>query len=418
MASQNLSNAEGATGLSTQSSVIRQRVRDICTTELSRLIPQPDSTARGFWNDASIRKLTAVFEIQRIDLLSDCPRRLVDINLIAKVIELLAGRKYFPDLRSWNLLLQMEPHLRLLAAALRLYKYHAFSLEESLHKDVYEGITNLWTEFKNHQGRRGENFRVEEWNVLFLVKHCQYLLLSIDSTESLPRKIAKRATIGVDAAIAGISHSFQNIRPAVVDLIKRQRSRPKWHDEFIQLEDACWTVFASDIQVERLEDRDVIVLIEEAKLTIHILRASLDDLQQRRQPSRVKNFVRNTVGRVTHELQDSGPYEEHGEYLGYGILDLLYQLSFRIRKRARRKCFDEFVQIIRGLLEQAPSSAKLLQIKATDLWNRISELAESDQILYGETEDRQTIASWIRNRANHSESAEYSTAFVLNLNPY
>src|SRR5271169_5568484 len=99
MASVNHSTTEAATGLSTQSSLIRQRVRDFCTAELSKLIPQPDSNARGFWNDASIRKLTAVFEIQRVELLSDSQARLMDIHLIAKVIELLAGRKYFPDLR-------------------------------------------------------------------------------------------------------------------------------------------------------------------------------------------------------------------------------------------------------------------------------------------------------------------------------
>src|SRR5438045_1582759 len=117
MARQNPSNAEAATGLSVQSSVIRQRVRDFCTAELSK----------------------------------------------------------------------------------------------------------LWTEFKNNQGRRGESGRVEEWNVLFLVKHCQYLLLSIDGTDSLSRKIARRVTIGFDAAVSGVSHSFQNLRPAAVELIKRQR---------------------------------------------------------------------------------------------------------------------------------------------------------------------------------------------------
>src|SRR5271167_1620675 len=98
MATENLSTTEAPTNLSTRSSIIRQYLREFCTAELKKLIPQPDSHARGFWNEQSIQKLTAVFEIQRVELNSESQPRRPDIYLMAQVIEMLAGKRYFPDL--------------------------------------------------------------------------------------------------------------------------------------------------------------------------------------------------------------------------------------------------------------------------------------------------------------------------------
>ena len=408
-----LTETEAPTGLSTQSVIVRQRMREFCTAELAKLIPQPDSHARGLWNEETIRKLTAVFELQRLELNSESQFHRLDIGMIAHIIDLLAGKKYFPDLGSSSLLFQLEPHLRLLAAALRLYKHNGCSLEHKLYSEVYDGITRLWDDGKSNQTHRSERYRVEEWNTLFLVTHCQYLLLSIDNSESLRRKIARRATIGLDGALAGASHSFHNVREPLLAIIKRRRSRPRWHDEYIELEDACSSIFAGDIKVRGGERGYVSILVEEAIEVTRTLHDSLEaHLQHHSQTNKVKTFFRHSFGFLSHELQESGPYEEHGDYLEYGILDLLYQLSFRIRKRARKYCFGYTVKAIRNVLEKSESSAKHLHLKATDLWNRISELGETDQLAYGDKEDRVAIHYWIR-RKNHVEVPNYSTEFVL-----
>src|SRR5271169_451036 len=155
-----------------RSILVLQRFTDLCAAELSRLNPQSDSAAHGVWNAESIRTLTAIFELQRVELTSESRRRRLNIGLVATIIHNLATRTYFVDPRSRELLLDMEAHLRLLAAALRLYKYRAESLQHEIHQAIYDGINRLSTNFNNHRAKRDGN-KVDENNILFLLQHCQ-----------------------------------------------------------------------------------------------------------------------------------------------------------------------------------------------------------------------------------------------------
>jgi hypothetical protein len=400
-----------ATELSSASVKVRRRLRVRCSEILRRAIPESDSgRAQGIWSEETIRTLTAVFELQRVELHSELEDEHIHNRLVAEVIESLTARAYFHDPRSETLLFELEAHLRLLAAALRIYKYHGKSLDHNSHQAVYDGITKLSTVFENHKSRRPDSQRVDDRNVAFLLKHCQFLLVSIDSRQSLSRELARRAIMAMDGALAGFGNQYHELRPRLAEIIKRKRIRPSWHGEFMSLEDACWSVFASDIHM-RSHERDIIIerFIEEACLTTFSLKESLKNyLKSNVKQSKISNLLRQSFGRTTDLLQEAGPYEEHSQYFLLGLLDLLYQLSFRIRKRAREYCFVDFLKMVRMILEQSPSVSSQVHLKATDLSNRVSLLSEKDNSIYGEEEDRNAIAKWVKQHEMGAELFEYS----------
>jgi hypothetical protein len=388
-------------------------------------MPEPDSTVRALWEDDIIQTLTAVLELQRVELelrRSDVDPQRLDIRLVARIIESVATQASFPNRWVENLPIEMEPHLRLLVAALRLYKYNGTCLDHDIHTAVYDGITKLSEVFKDHRRLRHDKVRVDDSNVDFLLIHCQYLLLSIDSSESLNQKIAKRAVDSFDIAMMGLSRSVHSIRPAIMDLIKRKRTRGKWHDTFLELEDACWMVICGDIRSlspAGNRDSDIDAVLEEASIATELLMDNMKFHSTRPRRSSlglVTKLMTKAAIRTSEAVQESGPGEEHEEYLRYGILDLVYQLSFRIRQRSREECFKTFLKIVRMVLELSPpgplnfgSTNADLYLKATDLWNRICEVGSVDRVDYGDDEDRIAISVWTGTHIDYAETwFEYS----------
>jgi hypothetical protein len=213
----------------------------------------------------------------------------------------------------------------------------------------------------------------------------------------------------------GISRSFYSMRPVVAEMVKRQRSRPKWHDEYLALEDICWSIFSGNIRVRHSQDHGdgIQDLVEETYETTCQLRESMEAHLPGPMPppSKVAKIVRKAAGAATHAVLASGPFEENAEYLRYGILDLVYQLSFRIRHRSRPKCFAEFLMVIRIVLERSPATSILLHAKATDIWNRILELGNKDSQSYGEATDREAIQRWIDRHGDKAEDPELSAKY-------
>jgi hypothetical protein len=249
---------------------------------------------------------------------------------------------------------------------------------------------------------------VDDWNVAFLLKHCQYLVCSIENSDSLPRKAAKRAIVAFDAGLAGVGQQYQELRPALAEIIKRQRSRPNWHDEYIGLEDALQAVVRADFR-SRNGDTSADIL-EEANSATSLLRSSIEALlMYGTKPSRLQTFFRHAVGLLTSQLQESGAYEEHSNYLDYGALDLIYQLSFRLRKSPRRSCFKQFLKVVRMVLERSTSLS--LHLKAQDIWIRVCELERRDKEIYGDPEDRVAIKLCTVRRLDFQEGIEYSSLY-------
>jgi len=394
-----VSTTDTTASASSRSEILRWR-RERCIAALNKLVPDTDSTRSGVWSKESIRTLTAIFEIQRLELYSEIGAEHIHHSLIAKVIMGLATISYFPDDRSEGLVLEMEAHLRLLAAALRTYQYHAKSLDHDRHQSVYDGITKLSSTFKANSKNRDQKQLVEDRNVAFLVKHCQYLLVAIQDSETLGRQIARKAVVGVDGALAGLGSQYQDIRPAIQTILKRQRRRGKWHEEYTGLEDLCWSVFASDIRMRgQGQDENVEAFVQDAELATSQLRESFEEVLGERKPENLlKRTMRKVIGTAAEVMQEAGPADEHSDYLLYGILYLLYQLSFRIRKRARKSCFKEYVKVVRMVFESCSPSVAGLHLKAFDLWNRLKILGAKDNTTYGDVLDCEAVRKAIKSR--------------------
>jgi hypothetical protein len=376
------------------SSILRVRLQHHCVQALKQLVPEPGNGASGMWNEQAIRTLLAVAELQRAELLAESEEHheLINSNVVANILEVLSTRMFVFDPASIN---ELELHLRLLTAMLRLYQLIGKSLVHQVHDRIYHGICKLDDDVKAAQKSLSHEHKIEGLNVAFQIQHALNSIIMIDSTDSFRRQLANRAMIGVDAALAGVGGQYDRLRPAVLEVIKRKRNRAKWHVAFVELEDACWCCFARDIRVRtnNASDIDIESLISEAHETSDYLAQIMQQtLPELKKPGMARNVFRRGVGKTTEMCMDSGPFQEHDEYLQFGILDLLYQLSFRIRKRARDDCFNIMLSVIRLVLEKAPSkSVGGLWLKASDLHNRISFLAQKEDKAYGEHADWKAI---------------------------
>jgi hypothetical protein len=393
--------------------LIRKRLRERCVAILESFLQHDENSNRHISREDRIRSLTAVFELQRVQLHSELEDQQIDYNILAAVIGELANGADLSDYRNPKFLIDLEAHLQLLASAIRLYRYNGRSLDQEIHQDVFQGLNWLSDTFEENRSRRDEQLRVEEYNVAFLLNHCKSLLLSIDNSGSLGRIVARRAMLAIDDMNNGHRQPYQDLIFEATGILSRHRSRPKWHDEYVYLEDACRSLFARDLRLSSSRDRDADIeaLLEEAAAATHILRSAIEvHLPQRRQQSKVSVILQKTVGSKA-PTQETGTHDEQTDRFLYGVLDLLYQLSFHCRKRSRVKCFLEYVRVIRIVLERSRSSTLILRAKASDLWNRLMDLGDEDGLRYGEEEDRQSIHCWIMQHLHDSEAIEYSTAY-------
>ena len=118
------------------------QVRRRCREALDRLFPGgDDNTALGDWNQDDIHELTAVFELARIDRLAESDEPMLTRHTVIRVIKKLATGGLFDAQFSPSILREKEQHLRLLASALRLFKYEELSLSSEIRNNLYDGLT-------------------------------------------------------------------------------------------------------------------------------------------------------------------------------------------------------------------------------------------------------------------------------------
>jgi len=407
-----------ATSTQRPSDLLRAHLSNLCRSALKSLVPEDGAGNRGLWSEEDLRILMAILEIERVRLDSELENPLLHPTAISKIIEKLGTTNLFPDPRSPRLLEEMEQLLRVLATALRLYKYHGTCLHHRLHDDLYKGINKLDQIFQNHRSQRDENQLIEDWNVAFLLQHCQYLLVSIDSDYSLAKKASRRFMLAIDKAPGLANGQYGEARKLALALAKRKRSRPSWHAQFLDMEDECWALFAGDLSIQLGLSGSLIesLLMEESGIS-DLLRESMEEQFEPVQPrkGRINRAFRKIVGVLSRIVSDSGPFEENAEYLKYGILDLMYQLTFRIQSASKTYCFEQFSTIIRCVLERSHPSASLLHMKALDIWNRITYIGKKDVRLYGRAFDREQIEGWKRRSRARNESMESAKAYDPNL---
>ena len=402
--------AYAGTHVINDSEKLRIQLRQRCNTVLSRLFPEHGQTALGDWDENDVFELTAIFGIARVYRHAEPDRPLLNKHTILRVLSKLTMGSLFHD-HSAASLIEKEQHLRLLSAALRLYKYEGTTLSHDHRDALYRGINELRASFEDDRKNCAPDQRIENCNVAFLIQHCQYLLVSIEDDESLSKAVVKKLGLAFDAGLSAWGSQLVDAKRNVRDIAKRQRSRPKWHDEYMRLEDTSFAMYVRSLGLEvklptmntEIEEADD----DELKGAL-LLRDSMEDTLIE-EPKKLYTFLRkfNTgLGRVSQVLFECGSYEENAEYFRYGVLDLMYQLSYRIR--AREQCFPEFVGIVKLVLERSHPSATLLHRKAIDLYRRINELGREDNTIYGANEDRRKIESW---KSQHHDEVETPAFF-------
>lgn len=243
------------------------------------------------------------------------------------------------------------------------------------------------------------------------------MLLSIKDDSSLARKIAKRFVLLLEATGSAYQYQLHDARMNIREIAKRQRSRAKWHDEFIRMEDTNFVAMNSkDLKTNSISTAVFEVgseeRVSEELATTYVLRDNLEEqLHKTNRKRRYKGWElwANATGVVSQAVLSSGAYEQNADYFTFGLLDLMYQMSFRIEER--EKCFHEFVGAIKLVLQLSHESANSIHRKAIDLYRRINELGLKDRLTYGDSKEREAIETWIFDHVREVEPPEYSKKY-------
>src|SRR5579859_6840542 len=227
----------------TDSEKTRRRYREKCFEILARLYPDSSAGAIPDWTPQDVLELTALFGLARVCRQAETEKRLLERSTILRTIHKLCTVKPFNDLAD-DTLFRMERHLQFLAVALRLYKFDGAILDPNLNADIYNGVNVLNDTFQRARKNCPAAREVDQWNVLFLIQHCQYLLISIGDLDSLSKTVAKRVFKVMDGALQGYGGQYVDARNTLKEIVSRQRSRPRWHEEYLGMDDLVAAVSA------------------------------------------------------------------------------------------------------------------------------------------------------------------------------
>ena len=388
-----------------------KRFRQECNEVLKRLFPEDGSDSLGDWDEGDVLKLTTIFLVARAAREAEVKKPWLSKHTILRVINKLSTGSLFNGYGSEGLV-DLEHHLRLLSVVLRSYQYDGGSLEHSLRLKLFNGIQALSDAFEVDRRKCPPEKQIENRNVAFFIYHCQDLLLTIKDSEALSLTVAKRAMHGVNAAVNIYGKNMGKAQHNVRELTKFQRPVPKWHSEFVKLEDLCFTFMAKKYKVRESQG----VVEQELTLDERAIAITLcDELERMLVEGDTGKFysalgnLRKGFGKATQVLFDSGVYEENGEYCQYGIMDLMHQVTFYL-EADRTYCLKEFIRVIRSILEKSHPKANSVHRKAIELYRRIDAMGEADRVRYGEAKDCKAIINWIQHhRADVEPTAASET---------
>jgi hypothetical protein len=380
-----------------------------CTEVIKRLFP--DSGKGGDCAPSDVNKLIAIFRRNRFAHRNHSLRLPRSTNLY--VLNKLINGSPFHDYHPQTGLVDMRRYLTLLAEALRSFKVDGTAMEHVHHNEWYAGIHKLDGICARARRNCFSSLQIELWDVAFLLKHCHYLLISIEDSYNIADKGVERFRVLAHGALNGYGNQLVQAKEK---LIHHQRSTEKWPEIYMELEEMCFDVYAMGVDESHDGVLEVVKRMEAD--TIVLLRTKLEDELTREGHSThghgVRQMFRSIAGEVTRQIASTGPYEENAEYFKYGILDLMYQTSFWVHNRVG--CFTEIVGAIQLVLERSHRSANLLHRKAIDLYHRIDELGKEDHTDYGQLEDRRSIEEWISKNMNVEvleDSKRYSTTYGI-----
>jgi hypothetical protein len=390
------------------------RFRGGCTEVLHRLYPQDGNDSLPDWNKNDILELNTIFQVARVARVVGS--KWLEDPTILRVLEKLITGSFFEADRGPDCLVDMERHFRLLSSVLSLYKYENVSLDHHLRLKLLKGIQQLADSFEANRKNCSTDKQIENWNVAFLVHSCQSLMSSIKGSDSLTTSLAGRATGVMDGTLSG--DGGQRVETKA---ILREITMPKWHSEFVELEDLCFSLFAGGYKVwdgesngEAGSDGPKYTSAQDEREITDRLCEVLEETLVEGDVEEFYTLLRNLrkeFGKATRFLFDSGVYEENSEYYHYGIMDLMMQMTYHVKDRGY--CFKEFVRIVKTTLERSHPKANSLHRKAVDLYRRLQSEGDRDRVLYGREEDIAVIEIWIDANRADIEEQEASFRYVV-----
>jgi hypothetical protein len=155
-------------------------------------------------------------------------------------------------------------------------------------------------------------------DLLFFLKHCQYLLIALDTNEVEDIGLVLQGAVkdALQGALRGYVNQYVATKAVLKDVMKR---RPTWHHEYLQVEEACFSTFetALSAKVGILCGNEVAASgeLETAKIMRDTLKEHLISIEDRSKGG----LQRPTWSKIINS--SAGPYEESTEYFAYGILD-------------------------------------------------------------------------------------------------
>jgi len=383
-------------------------LRSQCNEILKRLFPDPGKV--GDCSPTDIIMLLTIFFLNRKACLSRAAQLLPNTTCYAthKLIT-HPPYHYYHDQSAF---IDMRRYLALLAEGLRSFREEVNALPHDVRNEWYDSINNLYDISDRARRTCPKEYQIELWDVMFFLKHCQYLIVSIKDSYSNGEILVEFAGHVVRGALQGYSGQYVDAMESLNAFMRRKRSRENWHQTYLDLEQLCFNALAH-IEIDNGTMTSVDWDGLEHQTTI-LLKDTLDD-ELMNTPgifSGISRGLRNMSGFLGRSLMSSGQYEENDHYFKYGLLDLMYHLSFRLKNR--KACFEELVGAIHIVLKRSDtSSTSFLRRKAIDLYHQINDLGKMDNLEYGKSDEREAIERWMTEHPAEVEIQENSKLSAL-----
>ena len=284
--------------------------------------------------------------------------------------------------------LTIRRYLLLLAEAFRGFANRVDNrgivLHADVHKQWYGGVNILYGRFTVARLARSPEFQIEVWDSMFLFKHIQYLLLSIPDSHTGGRRFVEFGGRIAKSALQGYGGQYVEALDSLKVAVSRKHKREPWHDRYLESEENFFSAsYGTDEDGVASAEREAVIALRN-----EIERVLLEHGTKR---LNIKQGFKFLGARVGQSFQSAGPSEDNAHYYQYGLLDLLYRGSFKIRNR--QVCFTEMIGAVRRILER--SFCQRLHRKAIDLYRHLAELGISHRVIYGDPEERDAIDRWI-----------------------
>lgn len=374
-------------------------LRSQCSRILNQLFP--DSGRVGDCSPTDIAMLLAIFHLNRNASLSQAPRLLPYTTCFA--INKVITHPPYHHYNNQSDFVDMRRYLSLLAESLRSFREDVDALRHDIRDQWYRSITDLYEISDRARRTCPRRYQIELWDVMFFLKHCQYLVISMKDSYSTGEMLFEFGGRVVEGAAHGYGGQYVDAMDALRALMSRKRNRGDWHQSYLELEHMCFSISARVVEShnetappvnwDELEHNTTMALKDMLDYELLGDSGSLSGI--------IKRGLRTFGGIFGEKVMSSGQYEDNDHYFKYGLLDLMYYLSFRVKNR--KSCFEEIVAAIQIVLQRSNPSADLIHRKAIDLYHKINEIGRVDNIEYGNIEERQFIERWM---TEHPEQIE------------